>query len=139
MVVWVLLKISAALTRAMSTFSLPVKSLTYLFGGLGLMIFQKANMLRNQALEGGSSIRLAYPILVGKGKNQKVAKTERIDHEEIDKKLNLRYAVKILEKSISSKYRKPNASHLGFPSSPKIAEGSEVKFLNFYFVREDKR
>jgi hypothetical protein len=92
--VWVLLKISAALPGAIGAFSLPLKSLTHLFGGLGLMIFQKANRLRNQALEGGPSIRLAYPILVGKGKNQKVAKTERIDHEEIDKKLELRYTAK---------------------------------------------
>jgi hypothetical protein len=68
---------------------------------------------------------------VGKGKNQKLAKTEPIDYEEIDKKLNLRYAVKILAKSISSKYRKPNASHLGFSSSPKIAEKSEFKIMNF--------
>jgi len=58
------------------------------------MIFQKANMLRNQAFEGGPSIRLAYPILAGKGKNQKLAKTKRIDYEEIDKKSELRYTVK---------------------------------------------
>jgi hypothetical protein len=131
MVMWVLVKISAALTRAIGTFSLPLESLTYLFGGLGLMIFQKANMLRNQAFEGGPSIRLAYPIPVGKGKSQKLAKTKNIDYEEIDKKLNLRYAVKTLEKPILSKYRKPNASHLGFSSSPKIAEKSEFKILNF--------
>jgi len=38
--VWVLLKFSAALTMAMSTFSLALKSLTYLFGCLGFMVFQ---------------------------------------------------------------------------------------------------
>jgi hypothetical protein len=75
MVVWVLLNISAALTRAMSTFSLALKSLTNLFGGLGLMISQKADTARNQAFEGRPFIRLAYSISVGKGKNQE-AKTK---------------------------------------------------------------
>ena len=45
----------------------------------------------------------------------------------------------ILKKKIPSKFRKPSASDLGSSTFPKIAEGSEVKFLNFYFVREDKR
>jgi len=58
------------------------------------MISQKADTARNQAFEGRPFIRLAYSILVGKGKSQKLARTKNIDYEEIDKKSNLRYAVK---------------------------------------------
>ena len=46
---------------------------------------------------------------------------------------------KILEKTIRSKYREPNASDFVFSTSPQIAEKSEFKIPNFIFVREDKR
>jgi hypothetical protein len=77
MAVWVLLKFSAALTMAMSTFSFALKSLTYLFWCLGFMVIQPLNrcedMTTFQRVDRGST-----SLSLGQGQKLKTLTMKRL-------------------------------------------------------------